>query len=225
MKTTTKCGATLIDCMGDDRTVVNAARVSFAKEVEAMSDADERLIAYLAKHAHWSPFAHPHLSFRVSAPLFVARQLGKHQVGLAWNEESRRYVSDEPTFYVPTEWRAKADNVKQGSSDEVLTVIRGGDKAWKDMGIDGAYGELCDIAYGLYQSLIGTGVCPEQARMVLPQSMMVNWIWTGSLYAFARVVNQRLDSHAQRECRPIALDIAAAMRDRFPVSAKALLAQ
>lgn len=211
MKTTSTYGATLIDHMGSDVTVVNAARVSFAKEIEEMRESDERLIAYLAKHAHWSPFAHPQISFRVSAPLFVARQLGKHQVGLSWNEESRRYVSDEPTFYVPTEWRAKADSVKQGSSDERVELP------------PYMMQSACEAAIIAYRKALSLGVCPEQARMVLPQSMMVNWIWTGSLYAFARVVNQRLDSHAQRECRPIALDIRNALVDKFPVSANAIL--
>lgn len=249
MKTTSTYGAELIDVMGSDLTVVNAARVSFDKQSELeevtetlwednvllgplpydvksmrLKDADKRLIAYLAKHKHWTPFAHPQLSFRVSAPLFVARQLQKHQVGLAWNEVSRRYVDSEPTFYVPEVWRKRADNVKQGSSDEVLDEdICGEDEfgtfTWSP-GDD--YAALAGVSLTLYRGLLEAECCPEQARMVLPQSMMTEWVWTGSLAAFARVANQRLDPHAQRECRPVAQDIAEALRQHFPVSWEAL---
>lgn len=219
MQTTQTYGAKLIDWMGDDATVVNAARVSFAKEVYEVGESDERLIAYLAREGHWSPFSHPQLSFRVSAPLFVARQLGKHQVGLAWNEESRRYIDGEPVFYAPETWRSRAANVKQGSSDD--GVDPGSIYAFDTWQED--YGAHTEDCLHYYNSLIQRGVCPEQARMVLPQSMMVNWIWTGSLYAFARVVRQRLDSHAQRECYPVANDIRNALYEQFPVSAAALL--
>lgn len=242
MKTTSTYGAELIDVMGSDLTVVNAARVSFDKQSELeevtetfwednvllgplpydvksmrLKDADKRLIAYLAKHKHWTPFAHPQLSFRVSAPIFVARQLQKHQVGLAWNEVSRRYVDSDPEFYVPEQWRGRAENVKQGSSDAEVDINQ----------IDGMSGiflpdEVFDICAETYEALLTIGVCPEQARMVLPQSMMTEWVWTGSLAAFARVVNQRLDPHAQRECRPVAEDIANTLQQHFPVSWEAL---
>lgn len=212
MKTTSTYGADLIDVMGSDLTVVNAARVSFDKfHYHFADEGDAKLIAYLARNGHWSPFSHPQLSFRVSAPIFVARQLAKHQVGLAWNEVSRRYVDSPPEFYTPEVWRKKADNVKQGSRDEAVEV-------------DELY--LHDMRVSqveLYLNMLDSGICPEQARMVLPQSMMTEWIWTGSLYAFARVVNQRLDPHAQKECRPVAEDIAKALREHFPVSSQVLL--
>lgn len=249
MKTTSTYGAELIDVMGSDLTVVNAARVSFDKQSELeevtetlwednvllgplpydvksmrLKDADKRLIAYLAKHKHWTPFAHPQLSFRVSAPLFVARQLQKHQVGLAWNEVSRRYVDSEPSFYVPDAWRKRTDNVKQGSSDDILAdEIFGSDEygafSWSPRTV---YRMTLTSLIALYRDLLDAGCCPEQARMVLPQSMMTEWVWTGSLAAFARVVNQRLDPHAQRECRPVAQDIATALQQHFPVSWEAL---
>jgi thymidylate synthase (FAD) len=240
MKTTSTYGAELLSVMGDDLTVVNAARVSFDKESRwaneddwlefdadlQLKDADARLIAFLARNGHWTPFAHPQLSFRVSAPIFVARQLQKHQVGLAWNEVSRRYVDSEPTIYVPTEWRAKADNVKQGSSDVIIettsVVIQEYEQnwGWNDCRLipSEAYDRAVELAVEVYEAMLKAGICPEQARMVLPQSMMTEWVWTGSLAAFARVVNQRLDSHAQRECRPVAQDIAKALRINFPVS-------
>lgn len=235
MKTTSTYGAELIDVMGSDLTVVNAARVSFDKQSELeevtetmwednvllgplpydvkskrLKDADKRLIAYLAKHNHWTPFAHPQLSFRVSAPLFVARQLQKHQVGLAWNEVSRRYVDSEPVIYIPEAWRKRPDgSVKQGSSDETV-----------EPPMDTV--EMMEFCVSLYQEMLEGGICPEQARMVLPQSMMTEWVWTGSLAAFARVANQRLDPHAQRECRPVAQAIADALQQYFPVSWEAL---
>ena len=253
MKTTGTYGAELISVMGDDLTVVNAARVSFDKVgcfdpgtcgecgtiiastaycpgcdnetfwgVEpALSDKDAKLIAYLAKHGHWTPFAHPQLSFRVSAPIFVARQLQKHQIGLAWNEVSRRYVDSEPVIYVPAVWRGRADNAKQGSSDEIVTCIDRG----KVYGFNSPDKEARHVAYEavwLYNDLLNNGICPEQARMVLPQSMMTEWVWTGSLAAFARVCNQRLDAHAQRECRPVAESIAEALQKHFPASWEAL---
>jgi thymidylate synthase (FAD) len=227
MKTTNTYGAALIDLMGSDLTVVNAARVSFDKSHEAFEFPDDmKLIAYLARNGHWTPFAHPHLSFRVSAPIFVARQLQKHQVGLTWNEVSRRYVDSEPAIYVPDKgtWRLKADNVKQGSSDEYFygtPYIEGRTNA-QGKKVGATPFSVFHDAVKLYNSMLDQGICPEQARMVLPQSMITEWVWTGSLAAFARVVNQRLDPHAQRECRPVAEDIAKALSDNFPVSWEAL---
>jgi thymidylate synthase (FAD) len=161
---------------------------------------------------HFAPFAHPHVSFRITAPIFVARQLAKHQVGMVWSEVSRRYVSAEPEFYTPEVWRKAAENVKQGSSDEAVDI-------------DGfRYRQLCDISLKVYEDYISAGVCPEQARMVLPQSMMTTWIWTGSLYGWANVFNKRKPgSHAQRECWPIAEQIASHMASFFPVSWEALI--
>lgn len=193
----------LIDKMGSDLSVVNAARVSFAKQsqyefidfgVEALNEKDQKLIAYLAKHNHWSPFAHTCLSFRIKAPIFVARQMTKHQVGGAWNEVSRRYVDDEPEFYFPDVWRGKPDNAKQGSSGELTDQ-----QQWSiDMQ------EMVYPVLQIYHSAIDDGMAPEQARMILPQNTMTEWIWTGSLQFFARVCNLRLDAHAQKECQDLA---------------------
>jgi thymidylate synthase (FAD) len=187
----------LIDYMGSDITVVNAARVSFNKESERiqngnildLAEKDQKLIKYLAEHGHWSPFSHCFLQFRIEAPLFVARQLVKHQVGLAWNEVSRRYVDYEPKFYTPKMWRKRADNVKQGSAEEKIPYdIR----------------PFMQQALEAYDSMLKEGVAPELARMVLPQNMYTEWYWSGSLYAFSRVVNQRLHDTAQKETREIA---------------------
>lgn len=256
LKTTSTYGAELISVMGNDLTVVNAARVSFDKVsdyetvfhtvweddvllggytynqvVKQLKDADARLISYLAREGHWTPFAHPQLSFRVSAPIFVARQLQKHQIGLAWNEVSRRYVDSEPVIYVPETWRKRADNVKQGSSDEIVEQMQGFEYI-VDHGFEyypstpsAQADKAASECVSLYDELLSAGVCPEQARMVLPQSMMTEWVWTGSLAAFARVCNQRLDSHAQRECAPVAQAIAKALDQNFPVSWTALRKQ
>lgn len=221
----------LIDTMGSDLSVVNAARVSFSKvskgviewhdkgngyaaPVNVPTEADEKLIKYLAKHNHWSPFAHAFLSFRIKAPIFVARQLVKHQVGLAWNEVSRRYVDDEPEFYVPEVWRKKAENVKQGSSND---GVIGQDKHNAEVGL------LYDLARETYSNMLLKGVAPEQARMVLPLSTMTEWIWSGSLMAFVRVCKLRLDPHAQQECREVVKLIAEYVEQEFPVSYKALM--
>jgi len=207
---------TLIDHMGSDLTVVNAARVSFNKESQREKNGnindlrmeDKHLIKYLAKHGHWSPFSHCFLQFRIEAPLFVARQLVKHQVGLAWNEVSRRYVDYTPKFYTPQSWRKKADNVKQGSSDDT---------------IDYHIGSYTRSAIAEYERMLNVGIAPEMARMVLPQNMYTEWYWSGSLYAFSRVVNQRLDKTAQAETRYIAdLISQAAARFDFKYSWKAL---
>jgi thymidylate synthase (FAD) len=222
----------LLDAMGTDLTVVNAARVSFAKESAlvyrwdedadqfrgSLQDADARLIRYLAKHGHWTPFGHCTAQFRIKAPIFVARQLVKHQVGLVWNEVSRRYVDDEPEFWFPETWRARADNVKQGSS-ETETVV------WLDREkrVATVVRETAAKALETYQDLLAAGVAPEQARIVLPQNTMTEWWWTGSLMAFARVCKLRLDPHAQAETREVAVLLAEALHDRFPVSWNALV--
>ena len=226
----------LLGVLGDDLKVVDAARCSFDKaskwevetrdgqdehgwfqeHVNVLSKADQKLISYLAKHNHWSPFSHAFMSFRIKAPIFVARQMQKHQVGLAWNEVSRRYVDDEPEVYVPSEWRLKADNVKQGSSEETLQE----DRAWVTKW---AYKDIIEGAINEYKSMLEDGICPEQARMVLPQSMMTQWHWSGSLYAFARVCKLRLDPHAQLETRLVAQQIATLAEPLFPVSWPALM--
>ena len=212
----------LIDHMGDDLRVANAARVSFQKESSYEEDAfgwhlkasDEELINYLAKHGHWSPFSHCFLSFRIKAPIFVARQLQKHQVGLAWNEVSRRYVDSAPEFYKPDAWRKRADNVKQGSSDEAVED--------EDV-IERGYTFITNAARVEYAYMIRNGVCPEQARMILPQCAMTEWYWSGSLYAFSRVCKQRLDPHAQKETSIVAEGIDKHCAEKFPVSWEALL--
>lgn len=218
----------LIDHMGSDLSVVNAARVSFDKEsiwetefdpdafedIVRLSKRDTKLIHYLARENHWSPFAHAYASFRITAPVFVARQLQKHTVGLAWNEVSRRYVDTEPTFYTPETWRKRAENVKQGSSDEAVI--------W-DSNFKVDLNDWHKEALEFYDNLLASGVCPEQARMVLPQSMMTEWIWSGSLMAFARVCKLRLDSHAQRETQEVAKGISDHMVKLFPVSWEVLL--
>jgi thymidylate synthase (FAD) len=202
----------LVDHMGSDLTVVNAARVSFAKVSNELNDNDERLINYLATHGHWSPFAHAFLQFRIKAPIFVARQLVKHQVGLCWNEVSRRYVDDPPEFYNPTIWRGRPQNSKQGSDGEVE------DQNSAKLILEQTH----LLAYKNYNSLIAQGVAPEQARMILPQTMMTEWYWSGSLQAFARVCNQRLDDHSQEETRWIAAKIQEHALPLFPVSWMAL---
>ena len=224
----------LIDHMGSDLSVVNAARVSFDKQVQysvdeyeemnlpyiyadrpGVREADKKLIRYLAKHNHWTPCGHEFASFRIKAPIFVARQLGKHQVGLVWNEVSRRYVDSEPEFYVPESWRKRADNVKQGSSDEPVSF-----DASRLTGFMMANRYQFALAY--YNELLRQGVCPEQARMVLPQSTYTEWVWSGSLAAFARVCKLRLDPHTQYETRLVASLIDEQMATLFPVSWKAL---
>ena len=208
----------LIDKMGSDLSVVNAARVSFAKISEwetiphagptegALKYEDERLIKYLAKHGHWTPFGHGSLQFHIKAPVFVARQLVKHQVGLVWNEVSRRYVDDEPEFYTPEVWRGAPENKKQGSSDIKI-----------DINPDD-FVRMYDSAKWMYEHLLEIGVCPEQARMVLPQAMMTEWYWSGTLYAFARVCNLRCKDDAQLETQMVANQIDELAEEIFPYS-------
>ena len=210
----------LVDHMGSDLSVVNAARVSFSKESEmiwvedaptmykeTLSDKDKKLIGYLAKHDHWSPFAHASLQFRIKAPIFVARQLVKHQVGLVWNEVSRRYVDDTPEFYIPTEWRLKAENKKQGSSDETI-----------EYNINGAI----EFVTQTYNNLLNADIAPEMARMVLPQNLYTEWYWSGTLMAFARVCNLRCKPDTQLETQQIAQQIDLLAKEKFPVTWSAL---
>lgn len=212
-----------VDHMGSDVNVVNAARVSFAKEVEQFDEVkDAKLINYLAKHNHWSPLAHTSVSIRVKAPIFMARQFVKHQIGLVWNEESRRYIDDTPEFYHPEVWRGRPVNAKQGSSDQVL------DKGFfRGIGDESKIGDVIDKyvkdSLTLYEDLLSSGVAPEQARMILPQNTMTNWIWTGSLVAFARVCKLRLDSHAQVEAQELAQKIHDVVAPLYPISWKALM--
>jgi thymidylate synthase (FAD) len=232
--------ATLMDYMGSDVTVVNAARVSFGKKTNNTytTDKDNKLIWYLAEHKHMSPFGHCFASFHVKAPIFVARQLVKHKF-LRWNEISRRYVDGEPEFYVPDVWRGRAEDKKQGSEGEVKIedyMIEGAflkpntgkavaaskepHNAWNTYDqIDNDYGGLMY----LYTGLLDMGVAPEQARMVLPQSTMTEWYWSGSLDAFADMCNLRCASDTQAETRFVATQISDRMRRLFPVSWAALV--
>jgi len=204
--------------MGNDLTVVNAARVSFGKESEwdyEESDAysfkqhmkarDKKLIQYLAKHKHISPFGHCFASFHIKAPVFVARQLVKHKF-LRWNEISRRYVDSEPEFYVPNTYRGRSLDKKQGSAGKVTVSDNG----------------FNEIAMTEYEYLLDLGVCPEQARMVLPQSMMTEWYWSGSLDAFADMCKLRCAPDTQAETAEVAWEIDRVMIALFPVSWKAL---
>lgn len=202
-----------VDHMGGDVNVVNAARVSFAKEVKEFDlEKDTKLINYLARYNHWSPLAHTSISIRVKAPIFMARQFVKHQIGLVWNEESRRYIDDTPEFYKPSTWRSRPENAKQGSG---TATIEDEVYEWFDMPI-----ELCLEGYN---AMLKAGVAPEQARVVLPQNTMTNWIWTGSLVAFARICKLRLDSHAQKEAQELAGMIHDVVAPLYPVSWAALM--
>ena len=216
--------ATYIDSMGSDLSVVNAARVSFGKKSEwewvdagvrcfwgeeshqKLSDRDTKLIRYLAKHRHISPFGHCFASFHVKAPIFVARQLVKHKF-LRWNEISRRYVDDEPELYTPYAWRGRSADKKQGS-EGVVNVGDWGSSGW--------------AALKAYKDLLAHGVAPEQARMELPQSTMTEWYWSGSLDAFADMCNLRCKPDTQAETREVADQISEKMKELFPVSWEAL---
>ena len=204
--------AELVTYMGDDTMVVNAARVSFDKHHEEfVRGEDDRLIRFLAKNDHWTPFAHPQAQFRITAPIFIANQLKRHQIGFALNEVSRRYVDSEPTFERIEEWRGRpTDGAKQGSSGPLPGEQQ---RAVKDVAR-----QIEEPCLNAYTWMLEQGVAPEQARSVLPQSMHTSWYWTGSLYAWARLCRQRLDPHAQAESRDIATDISAEMNLRFPVS-------
>ena len=223
---------TLLDHMGSDLTVVNAARVSFDKRSEwahvpkdpsiygdnghwgVLGEKDAKLISYLAKHNHWTPFAHCFAQLRVKVPIFVARQLAKHQVGLVCNEQSRRYIDDEPEFWFPETWRVRPEgSMKQGSGGEHPAS-----------GIWGA-AAVMNVASSLqlYSSMIADGVAPEQARIVLPLNTHTEWYWSGSLAAWARVCKLRLDPHAQIETHMIAELIYPEMQELFPVSWAALM--
>ena len=198
----------LIDHMGSDLSVVNAARVSFAKAHEEFDEkTDPQLINYLAKHNHWSPFGHASIQFHIKAPVFVARQLVKHQVGLVWNEVSRRYVDSEVEFYEPLAWRLAAKNKKQGSSEETTEY---------------SPAPAYLFAKQCYENMLKLGIAPEMARMILPQSMMTEWYWSGTLYAFARVCNLRCKPDAQKETQDIAWKIDEHAKKLFPVSWRAI---
>lgn len=206
----------LLEVMGNDLTVVNAARVSFAKESTEMTEKDEKLIAYLAKYHHVTPFFHPQIRFRFKMPIFVAREWYRHQIGFARNEVSRRYVDDDPEFFLPDvqDIRARDANLKQGSKDG---PVADPERARHTMM------EVCRVSLAAYKGLLATDVAPEVARMVLPQNMMTEFIETGSLAAYARLCKLRQDPHAQKEIRDYAGAVSALLAEKFPVSWKALM--
>jgi len=214
--------AQLIENMGSDLTVVNAARVSFNKEVGTMSTKDSKLINYLAKHNHWTPFSHPQIMMREKVPIFVARQRFKHMVGFTYNEVSRRYVDDEPEFFTPNVWRSKPEgSIKQGSGSGVVDNIRICSNGGKTTPHRRANG-LNKMALDCYKDLLASGVAPEQARMVLPQSMYTEYYVTGSLSAWARAYKQRIDAHAQVEIQDLAKQWGDIIAPLYPVSWEAL---
>ncbi len=226
----------LVDAMGSDLTVCNAARVSFAKETEwgidenaksrlektgshfaqediqTLKEGDRKLIRYLAKHNHWTPFAHPQITLRIKAPVSIRTQFFKHKQGFVENEISRRYVSFEPEFYTPS-WRGKpTDGAKQGSDDFISL----------DNEVQQNYNNALKLCMYTYNELLRSGVAPEQARFVLPQGMYTEWYWTGSLAAYARFYKQRKDEHAQWEIREYATAISELIQPLFPESWKNL---
>jgi thymidylate synthase (FAD) len=216
----------LIDVMGNDLTVVNAARVSFGKKVDTFEGKDEGLIQYLAKHKHMSPFGHAFASFHVKAPIFVARQLVKHQY-LRWNEISRRYVDSPPEFYIPESWRGRPTDKKQGSSGVVdLNNINTFGEEFQGGFGEGTLTERLNYKLEddleVYTLLIKQGVSPEQARTVLPSSLMTEWWWSGSLDAFSNMCNLRCKSDTQYETQLVAMQIDNLMKTKFPVSWLAL---
>lgn len=238
--------AEYIDHMGNDLRVVNAARVSFAKESESLSTGDINLIGFLARGCrtgewdailrdisysghdgeleriinhvrrmpdHWAPFAHPQITLRETVPIAIARQRMKHQIGLTYNEVSRRYVTYTPEVFIPETWRQSADDVKQGSSAKLVN----------EPGVAEAYRMATEVSVQAYDYLIEKGVCAEQARLVLPQGAMTTYFVTGSLYAFANSFIQRIDPHAQQEIQTLARQWDAIIRPLFPVSWSALV--
>jgi thymidylate synthase (FAD) len=233
-----------------DRDVANFARQSFAKVAENFTEAqNNQLIRFLARGMsspdweklihrmvslgqmdcaeqaakelavymrnipeHWVPFGHPQITLRMKAPVPIRVQCFKHKIGFVESEESRRYISTKPEIYIPPFFRAKAENVKQGSGD-----AHPRSEYWLTV-----YKNQCDQAVQLYEDMILAGVCPEQARFVLPQGAQVNWVWTGSLYAYANFFNQRSDSHAQKEVQDLAQQVNQIIAPLFPVSWAAL---
>ena len=203
----------LLAVFGDDLTVVNAARVSFSKESTKIDEADEKLIKYLAKNNHITPFFHPQLRFRIKMPIFLAREWFRHQIGFSRNEVSRRYVDSVPECWLPTEFRERNPNVKQGSSDHEVENSKYLHKIVEN------HTEGC---VSLYRHLLNQNVAPEIARCILPQSMMTEFIETGSLSAYARLYKLRKDPHAQKEIQEYATKIGKLIEEKFPLSWKAL---
>ena len=219
-----------VEHMGSDLSTVNSARVSFDKESDycyagtdlngkdtyVLIDKDIELIKYLADHKHLTPFRHNQIQLRCTAPIFIARQLGKHQAGLSWNEVSRRYVDAPPEFYMPDEWRARPEgSVKQGSGGTVES-----NRKWLY-----EYDLLVQRVESMYEQMLADGVAPEMARMVMPQSMLTTWIWSGNLLAFAHVYKERIASGAQLEAQHFAKELRNVIEPLFPVSFSALIGE
>jgi thymidylate synthase (FAD) len=202
------CKVELLEVFGNDLTVVNAARVSLGKHVDEFTDKDAKLIKYLVDHDHTSPFFHPQARFRLKMPIWMAREWFRHTVGLSRNEISRRYVDFEPTFHIP-EFRTRAPGKKQGSNDDVHT---------DDEGLREYLRASCKTAVNAYNLMLANGVPPEQARMVLPQNMMTEFIETGSLAAYARLYHLRTSPDAQKEIRDVACTLGSTLATAFPVS-------
>jgi len=208
----------LQESFGDDLTVVNAARVSFDKESHVLTEGDKKLIHYLAKHDHVSPFFHPQIRLRIKMPIFVAREYFRHCIGLSRNEVSRRCVDTPPQCWVPKadEIRERDPKLKQGSK---TTPVAESEEVYQVLSTQ------TESALATYHKLLSSGVAPELARTILPQSMYTEFIETGSLAAYARICNLRLDPTAQKEIRDYATMIDTLMREIFPVSWSALFAK
>jgi len=207
------CRVELLETFGSDLTVVNAARVSLGKYVTEFTERDAKLIKYLADHEHTSPFFHPQAQFRMRMPIWMAREWFRHTIGFARNEVSRRYVDDPPTFFLPEFIRTRAPNKKQGSNDDVHPKS---DDCLQLMT------QSCEEALQTYTVLLEEGVPPEQARMVLPQCMMTEFIETGSIAAYARLCHLRTGPDAQKEICGVAMRVSDALKTAFPASWNAL---
>lgn len=208
------CKVELLETFGNDLTVVNAARVSLGKHADEFTEKDAKLVRYLAEHEHTSPFFHPQLRFRLKMPIWMAREWFRHTIGFSRNEVSRRYVDDPPTFHIPS-FRTRAPNKKQGSNDDVHPE---NESLHELMTIN------CQEAVSTYNIMLKNNVAPEQARMVLPQNMMTEFIETGSLAAYARLCHLRMGPDAQAEIRDVASQVSELVRGAFPVSWSALTA-
>jgi thymidylate synthase (FAD) len=203
------CNVELLETFGNDLTVVNAARVSLGKHVDEFTEKDARLIKYLAEHDHNSPFFHPQVRFRLRMPIWMAREWFRHTIGFARNEVSRRYVDDPPTFFLPDSLRTRAPNKKQGSNDDIHPDNEKGLELMRNS---------CHIAITTYNVLLSENVPPEQARMILPQCMMTEFIETGSLAAYARLCKLRMGDDAQKEIREVAGEVSELLSKHFPAS-------
>lgn len=208
----------LIEAMGSDKSVVNAARVTMGITREGnLNERDAKLIHFLARERHVTPFRHATVSFRCKAPIAIARQLGKHQTGFSWNEMSRRYKDGDVECFMPETIFSRPENLHAGSG----IPLEGTDAALAEAKFSRAY----DYAVSAYETLLDAGIAPEQARFVLPQGMLTEWVWTGSLYGWSEMCRQRLSTHAQYEVRLFAEQVDAEMLQLYPVSWEALREQ